>query len=84
MEIGARQHARAAGKSGMEVHVTIESVAYTINEASKATGIGYNTLHAAIRARELKAVRVGAGRGKWIIPAKYLDAWLDDLMEAQG
>lgn len=59
--------------------MTVNKLAYTINEAVEATGIGRKSILSAIRAGHLKAVRVGAKSGKWIVSTTSLVNWLDSL-----
>lgn len=64
-------------KDDREVHVFEARVSYTLKEAAKATGIGQKTLLAAIHAKALRAVRVGARGGKWIVTRASLVEWLE-------
>lgn len=64
--------------------MSVRPVSYSISDAVEATGIGRKTLLAAIHARELRAIRVGERQGKWVIPAKSLEAWFDRQLEAQA
>lgn len=64
--------------------MTVRKLAYTINEAVEATSIGRKSIVAAIRAKQLHAVRVGAMGTKWVIPGKSLDEWLESLIEDES
>lgn len=54
-------------------------IAYTLEEAAQAVGIGISTLSAAIDGNELVARYVGPKKTKPVIQAKELDRWLDSL-----
>lgn len=60
-----------------------ERLSYTLKDASAATGIGRHTLLTAIHAGRLRAVRVGENKGKWVIPRRYLEQWLEEAVEEQ-
>ena len=64
-------------KDDREVHVFATRVSYTLKEAAKVTGIGQKTLLAAIHGKALRAVRVGARGGKWIVTHASLVEWLE-------
>jgi len=46
-------------------------IAYSINEACRASSLGRTTLYAAVKSGRLKAVRIG---GRTVIPAASLRA----------
>ena len=48
-----------------------EKLAYSVNEACRATSLGRTTLYSHIAANRLKAVRIG---GRTVIPAESLHA----------
>ncbi len=53
------------------IHLNPQKLAYSINEACKATSLGRTTIYAKIAAHELRAVRIG---GRTVIPADALHA----------
>ena len=62
----------------------IPKLAYSINEACKASSLGRTTIYAHIGAKRLQAVRVG---GRTVIPAESLMALLSvggDVASASG
>lgn len=59
-------------------------LAYSINEACKASSLGRTTIYAHISAKRLQAVRIG---GRTVIPAKSLMALLSiggDVASSSG
>jgi hypothetical protein len=67
-----------------------QKVAYTLAEAAEATGLSRATLHRAIHTTDPRsfpppmwAKRAGTdGRGKYLIPAKELERWVESLPDA--
>ena len=57
----------------------IEAIAYTLNDAAKACGLGRTTLYEAIGRGELTAVKAG---GRTLIPAHSLRAFIAGLPTA--
>lgn len=63
------------------------TIALTIPEAAKATGVHDKVIRAAIHAGDLKAKRQsrtadGEPCGKYLISVKALEAWFDGLADA--
>jgi len=54
-----------------------DRLSYTIKGLAEVTGVGRNELLRAIHTKELKAFRVGAKGGKWVIPRPEAEAWLE-------
>lgn len=56
-------------------------LAYSINEACKASSLGRTTIYAHIGANRLKAVRIG---GRTVIPAESLHALINGVSSTIG
>jgi excisionase family DNA binding protein len=63
----------------IETLTRVEKVAYTINEAMAATGLGRTRIYEEIKHGRLKAVKAGK---RTLIPVKSITAWTDQLPEA--
>ncbi len=58
---------------------TGKKLAYSIKEASEATGLGRNVLYQLVRSESFPSIRVGH---KFIIPVQALERWLQDQVGA--
>ena len=56
-------------------------LAYSINEACKASSLGRTSIYAHIGANRLKAVRIG---GRTVIPAESLHALINGVSSTTG
>lgn len=51
----------------------LEKMAYSIQEAAEALGLAASTIRVMIESGQLHAVRIGHGKGKFLIPRRALD-----------
>lgn len=58
--------------------MAIEPLAYTVDEAVRATRVGRHRLYQAVRAGELRVVRVGR---RIVVPVDELRVWLTRLSQ---
>jgi excisionase family DNA binding protein len=54
----------------------MKSLLYSLAEARALVGVGRTTLYSAIRASELRAIKIG---GRTFIPADELHRWIDGM-----
>jgi excisionase family DNA binding protein len=64
-----------------------DRIALTRQEAAEVTGVSLDTIIRAIRSGELKAKRSGKDKkgqpaGKYVIPVKAIEAWIEGLEDA--
>lgn len=73
----------AEGKKSVNLSETVLKLAYTVDEAMALTGIGEETIRAAVKSGNLRAKGIGRGRNYLILPDD-LKAWIDGLPDAKA